>query len=375
MVTVLNIVTRMNIGGVSVVIAGLMENIDTDQFRIVTVTGNCENNEIELPGIHDLPGEIIRVKSLKRSLGFLSDLKSIIDVWRIIIRVKPQIIHTHTSKAGIIGRIASLIVSRDIVLIHSYHGHLLYGYYSKFISSLIVTLERLLGRYTSKLIADSRQVKKDLIHMKIGYEEKWLVIPPGIRKSTLLEKDKSRLSLDYNNEEKIICWVGRFAEIKNPFLALDSFEIISRHINNCRLIMIGGGHLLDGVRIQALKQDLRVEFTGWLTDPSVHICAADLLLLTSKNEGFGLVIAEAGWYGTPSLSTNVGGVSEFIIDNKSGFLANEDKYSIADKAIRILSDTKICDEVGSRARALTKKHFTAVTFTKSHEVLYKVLTN
>jgi len=375
MVTVLNLVTRMNVGGVSVVIAGLMENIDTDQFRNITVTGNCENNEIELPGIQEFPSEIIRVKSLKRSLGLLSDLKSIFDLWKIIIKVKPQIVHTHTSKAGVVGRVASLIASRDIVLVHSYHGHLLYGYYSKLVTSFIVVIERLLARCTSKLIADSYQVKKDLIHMKIGSEDKWLVIPPGIRNSSLLEKNNCRSTLNYNSEEKIVCWVGRFTDIKNPFLALDSFEIISRTMNNCKLIMVGGGHLLGDVRLKALKHNLNVEFTGWLPDPSVYICAADLLLLTSRNEGFGLVIAEAGWYGTPSLSTNVGGVSEFITDNKSGFLANEDKHSIADKAIRILSDPKICTKVGRSARKLTKKRFTALAFTKSHEALYKALTN
>jgi glycosyltransferase involved in cell wall biosynthesis len=365
----------MNVGGVSVVIAGLMENIDSDQFSIVTVTGDCEDNEIELPGVDNLPGEIIRVKSLKRSLGVLSDFKSIIDVWKIITRVKPQIVHTHTSKAGVVGRIASLIASRDIVLVHTYHGHLLYGYYSKLISSFIVIVERLLARHTSKLIADSSQVKKDLMNIKIGHEDKWLVISPGIRNTPVLEKNKCRSILKYHNKEKIICWIGRFTDIKNPFLALDSFEIISHGMADCRLVMVGGGHLLESVRIRALKDDLKVEFTGWLPDPSIYLCSADLLLLTSKNEGFGLVLAEAGWYGIPSLSTNVGGVNEFIIDNDSGFLVNEDKYNIADKAISVLSNTEFLAEVGKRASILTKKRFTALAFTKNHEALYQTLIN
>jgi glycosyltransferase involved in cell wall biosynthesis len=165
----------------------------------------------------------------------------------------------------------------------------------------------------------------DLQKAKIGSKNKWQVIPPGIRKSESITKDTARLIIGTEKDLFLITWIGRFTEIKDPFLALEAFKRLQKLDNSkFSMIMIGDGELLDTCKEFSEKNHLGVIFPGWQSNVTSYLAAADILLVTSKNEGFGMVIAEAGLQSVPAVSTNVGGVGEFIIDQGNGILIPND---------------------------------------------------
>lgn len=370
-IKVLTIVSRMNVGGVSTLLAGLAENINQKDFNHTIITGHCENNEVDLLETEKLPCAVIYSKSLKRSIGFIDEIKSIIEMRKIITQLNPDIVHTHTSKAGIIGRLAVLSISKKPILIHTYHGHLLYGYFSKRITFFIILIERIFAKFTDVLVGDSSQVKQDLLKNKIGTPGKWQVIAPGIRILPYLPINESRISLGLLSNSKIIVWAGRFTDIKDPFLAVQVFANLSRQAKNMKFIMVGGGELrLESIAL-ANKLHVEIMFPGWTNKIENYVSAADLLLLTSKNEGFGMVLAEAGWYKIPSLSTNVGGVTEFIENEVTGFLVDRDPIKISDKILELFDQPEHLKRVGENASQLVKAKFTSKVFTSQHEFMYK----
>jgi glycosyltransferase involved in cell wall biosynthesis len=323
MVKIVSVVSRMNVGGVATLLLGFVESLDQNVFEHTLITGVCEENEIDLVSKTDFKGSIIYLPRMKKSIGLVSDLITIYQIRKILRELNPDIVHTHTSKAGAIGRVSALTLFRKPYLVHSFHGHVLSGYFSKLKSGLILGIEKFLSKKTDVLVADSKHVKSDLLAKGIGGKSVWKVVPPGIRKQPIIDLDTVRDQLLIPHEIFLICWIGRFTKIKDPFLAVESFaKFEQKSSKKVCLLMVGDGELFEPVSNLVAQINSNIKLVGWKTDVSAYLAAADLLLLTSLNEGFGLVVAEAGWYGKPTLSTKSGGVNEFIIDGVTGFLVD-----------------------------------------------------
>jgi glycosyltransferase involved in cell wall biosynthesis len=376
MVKIVTVVSRMNVGGVASLLIGYMENLDKNKFEHVLITGNCEDNETDLLKQTNFEGKVIYLQNLKRSVGVFKDLITFIEMRKILKSLSPDIVHTHTAKAGLIGRLSSLSLRNKPLIIHTYHGHLLYGYFSALISFLIVTIERVLAWGTNLLIADSMQVKIDLLNYGVGKEKNWQVVSPGIRKLPNIESDVARNELGISKAANLICWIGRFTNIKNPMLAAQSFSTLKNKTNKkFTMIMVGDGELFTSVQEYISNNKLDIKLVGWKTNVSNFLAASDILLLTSKNEGFGMVIAEAGWYGKPTISTKVGGVTEFISNGETGVLVDSNEDDISDAISLLFEDRSLMNKIGANAKKQTNNLFTSEIFTKKHEEIYLKILN
>jgi glycosyltransferase involved in cell wall biosynthesis len=165
-----------------------MNKLDRGLFEQLLVTGYCGEGEKEYLEGEKVDFQIHRIRELGVSINFLRDLVAILKIIKIIYKFKPDIIHTHTAKAGFMGRIAGIMYPRSIKIIHTFHGHLLYGYFPKWKTKLIISAEVILGYFTDFLIAVGETVKEELISVGVGNQRKFLVINPGIEEIPRLEK-------------------------------------------------------------------------------------------------------------------------------------------------------------------------------------------
>ncbi len=329
---ILTIVSRMNLGGIAVVVTETI-NGTSDKYEHLLVTGRCAKNEIEYLNNHKLDSNVIYLQNLQRKIGLFSELFAIIEIIRIIKKYKPNIIHTHASKAGFSGRIAALISNSNAKRIHTFHGHILFGYFPKVISNILIFIERFLARNTHTLIAVSQTSKNELLTLKIGKPNQWQVIPLGVNGNL---NSLAKKTFELQNQINLV-WVGRFEEVKNPILAIDAVNEFSK-LNpkiKIKFRMVGDGNLLTECKSYAAKSNLEIVFTGWLEIP--FELSDDLLLMTSKNEGFGLVILEAGLRGIPTVSTAIPVAKEIIDNGISGFISEANPKAIAEKISEIVA--------------------------------------
>jgi glycosyltransferase involved in cell wall biosynthesis len=373
-IKVVSIVSRMNLGGVAVLLSDLHESLTAPEFSHTLITGVCASNEIDILDGHAEDLNIIQIKTMGRAPSLLGDILTFLSIRRAIKHLSPDIVHTHTSKAGVLGRIAAISLRKNISIVHTYHGHHLYGYFSKFIVNIIVLIERLISLKTDLLVADSTQVMDDLKKVKVGSKNIWRVIPPGIRSFKIMSQGDARREINIEESAFVICWIGRFAEIKNPVLALTSYNKLPIKIrNSSKMIMVGEGTLMPECKEYSEKNNLNVVFPGWMSNIGPYLAASDVLLITSTNEGFGMVIAEAGFFAVPSLSTDVGGVREFIKDGVNGILAQANPIDIASHIAALSSDIKKVTKLGEMARKTTLEKFTVNTFVGEHKKIYREL--
>ena len=199
-IRVLRIISRMNIGGPAVQISGLMRGLDPKSFEHKLLTGHCDENESDylISAANDI--NVTRIDGLGRSIKPISDVSALIATIKIIREYRPDIVHTHTAKAGVIGRLASILSGHHSIRVHTFHGHLLQGYFSPWKTKIIIFVEFFLGIFTKKLVAVGNKVQNDLIDAGIGNKEKFTVIPPGLALGDLpsLKNAKKTLNLDPN---------------------------------------------------------------------------------------------------------------------------------------------------------------------------------
>ena len=361
---VLHIITRMNTGGPAVFLDHLTKSMAGLGTRSIIAYGYCESNETDYTDAHKLGAELIKVKSLHRSLSPLSDIKSFFQIRKIIKIQKPDVVNTHTSKAGALGRLAAKSVNRKTPVVHTFHGHLIYGYFARYKTYLFTMVERFLSNFTNAAASITNETQTTLQKLGIGKRLKWQVIQLGIPLTNI------ELHGSSGDETIKLLWVGRFTDIKDPLYAINVMKELNKSQPNQFLLkMVGGGELLNEVKSYA--DNLPVTFTGWLDKPFASAGYFDLLLLTSKNEGMGLVILEAANYARPTISRDIGGVREFIEDNVSDFLVDGNSELMAKRILDL--NKEFCDRLGANAKILLSKNFSDVVLAKKYYEFYKSL--
>lgn len=368
---VVSIISRMNLGGPAKLLVDFINHIPDDEFEHILITGRCEPDETDLLDTHKIKSQVIYIDDVKRSIFIINDLKAFIKLYFILLKLKPAIVHTHLSKAGVLGRVASRMSNPKTILIHTFHGHLLNGYFNKFKVKIIVGLEKFLSNFTHALIAVSHDVKDKYHSLGIGRKSKWQVINPGIRIFTNVDRgidDKARSK----NKTFNLIWIGRFAEIKNPKLALEVLGILQNSSDfSFHLTMVGDGKLFDDCKKFAQHKNLKVDFAGWKADVSHELAQADLLLFTSENEGFGMVVVEAALAGVLVLSTNSGGITDFIKNKVTGIIVDQSPNDFAKAVLEICSANKEFREIVTNARTLAISDFSAEAYVERHLKLYR----
>lgn len=363
---VLHVITRLNTGGPAVFLDHLTNAISNMDCQSSIVYGYCEDNESDYADNHKFSGELIKIKSLHRSLNLVDDLKAFFQIRKAIIKINPDLVNTHTSKGGVLGRLAAKTVNRKLPVVHTFHGHLIYGYFAIYKSLIFSFIEKFMSKFTDSAIAVTSETKKSITNLGIGKKLHWRVIPIGIPTTN---DPVQQLS---DNASLKILWVGRFTNIKDPFYAIDVIEnILKEGISNIELKMVGDGELFEEVKNAA--HELPITFTGLMKNPFENIKDFDLLMLSSKNEGLPLVILEAANHGRATISRNVGGVGEFIKENQTGYLISGEPSQMAKKLIDISKDKKVLQVIGISANKLLKNDFSVKKMASNYLSLYNEL--
>ena len=363
-IKVIQFIARVNKGGTAVWLNNLISGLRENGVTTLLVAGNISEGEIEDECFSKLSG--IRIHSLSQAINPISDFKAIIEMRQLIKRENPDILNTHTAKAGLIGRLVkvSFLNSKyQFRLIHTYHGHLLYGYFPPMKLKFIKFIERRLMSKVDAFIVPGKIVRDELLEKGIGQMEKFRIIYPGVQDLMLSSRLKSRDLLGVKRDAFVVGLLGRLVSIKNPQRVLE----IAKNRPSIQFVIGGTGGF--GIE-RSLKQQApsNVTFTGW-TAAELLWSASDIALLTSLNEAQPIALVEAGLASLPAVAENVGSVSEVIINNQNGYLVNsvEETLIAIDK---LLTNKIIRKRMGDNARKLALEKYSLNTFVSKHIEYY-----
>jgi len=391
-IKIARIITRLNIGGPAIHVVLLTEGLDKARFESLLISGKISMDEGDMSYYaFDKGVRPVFIPELRRELGFLSDSVAAIKILRILIKEKPKIIHTHTAKAGALGRFAGIIYNflnilnkkRQAKLFHTFHGHIFSGYFSKIKTEIFIQIERFLALFTAKIITVSESVKHELSRLKICTESKILVIPLGLE----LEK-----FLKIPLEKKLspnIGIVGRLVPVKNHRLFLEAAAKMAEENQDIELKfkVIGGGELREGLVEYARKLNIydKVEFLGWRKKIEEIYVDLGIVVLTSNNEGTPVSLIEAMASGKIIVSSGVGGVkdllgrelndyrniaSDFVVLERGVMVKRQDPSCFANAMDFVLKSHKLRQEIALSARLYAGRAFAKERLIKDIEKAY-----
>jgi len=379
-VKVVRVITRLNIGGPSIHAILLSGSLDPARFDTTLVVGRASPSEGSMLDLARGRGlKIEYIPEMKRSIG-LHDLMAFIKLLILLRKIRPDVVHTHTAKAGTIGRLAAKF-SGVPVRIHTFHGHVLQGYFSSAAEKLFTFTERALARSTSRLIAISNKVRSELVDkLKIAPEEKCVVIKLGFDLRKFLDdnsaKGRFRSDLGVSGDTVLIGLVGRLVPIKNHKMFIDAARILLQKDKGLKVkfVIVGGGELKGKLEELVTKSGLKeyFAFTDWIKDLSGVYKDLDIVTLTSLNEGTPVSLIEAMASCRPVVATDVGGVSDIVINNENGFLVkSDDAEGFSDRLLCLIKDASKRAAFGNRGRELVREVYSRERLVKDTEKLYE----
>ena len=370
-IRVLRIIARMNVGGPAWQVSVLTRGLDRDRFESRLVAGDVGEGEADFIELRDPDLPVVKIPALGRSLRIGDDLRAFIAIRQTIRDYRPDIVHTHTAKAGLLGRIAAA-TCRVPVRVHTFHGHVLHGYFNRWVTRAVRIIEGLLARQTSVLVTVGSQVRDDLIWAGIGRADQYVVIPPGAALEELPNRVSARGSLGLPIKQPVVLFVGRLTSIKRPDRLIEAMGLVLESRPDVILAIAGEGDLLEETRVLAEPLGPSVRFLGWRRDITCLYAAADCMVLTSDNEGMPVTLIEAAMAGVPSVTTDVGSAQEVVLNEVTGIVVESSASAIADGLIRLL-DGDLRDKMGTAARARAESEFGTQRLVADHEALYERL--
>ena len=346
---VLHVIARMNVGGTARYVGELVEKIP----QSVLATGYVQDAELEDSSVKSL--QVRRVRHLGRKISPINDFLAWLEIRKIIKELKPEIVHTHTFKAGLIGR----LVSGDHKRVHTFHGHLFDDQsFSRLEKQVIIITEKFLANRTDLLISVGKKVGIDLRAAGIGVNRDWISIPPGVTPLPTIDKSEARKLLGLNKDQIFVGWMARMAEVKNPYLLLE----VANRLPSVNFVMAGGGKLLSGIKADAPKN---VSVIGW-ADAAIFWSAVDCAISTSDNEGMPIALIEAQMAGLAVVATDVGSNSEVIKDGITGLVSKKDINSLVTTLQRLISNEELLNAMAAAARPRALNKFNIATMLQKH---------
>ena len=372
-VKVMQIIARMNVGGPAVIVAELMRGLDKSAIEQILVTGFCDENEADYLDIVAKDVKATRIAGLGRSVSLIADLNAFFGLVSLIRKYKPDVIHTHTAKAGVLGRAASLLAGRGTVRVHTFHGHLLHGYFNKIATQAVILIEKFFATRTKALIAIGSKVKDELIAAGIGKAGKYRVLFPGLPTPKAISQADAQAALGISTQTLYITFVGRLTQIKRPDRLLDVANECKKRGLDLRFLVAGEGELFESSKARAEREQLNVTFLGWRSDISQIFAASDIAILTSDNEGIPLTLIQAAQAGLPIVATNVGSISDIVINESTGYLTASRASEMADAIEKLVRDAQLRKIMGEAGRARANQYFSLERMLKDHTDLYRSL--
>jgi glycosyltransferase involved in cell wall biosynthesis len=356
---VVHVIGRLNVGGP----ARLVTELARAGQRTAVAAGAVQDGEIEH---RDLSGvDLHRVTGLGRKVRPTDDARALSALTAVLRAQRPAIVHTHTAKGGALGR-AAAVTARVPSRVHTFHGHLLHGYFGARATAAVVATERLLATRTDRLVAVGERVRDDLLTRGVGRAEQYSVIPPGARLRPLPPRDAARAALGLSDDVPVVAYVGRLAGIKRPERVVE----VARRLPDAVFVVVG-----DGAQRAALQASAgsNVRFLGWRDDVETVWAAADLALLTSDNEGMPVTLVEAALAGLAAVTTDVGSAGEVVLDGVTGRAVPADVPALVEAVSSLLADDTHRRCLGSAAGRRASALYSVEVMVASHLRLYAEL--
>jgi glycosyltransferase involved in cell wall biosynthesis len=362
----------MNVGGPAVQVSGLMRGLHATEFDHRLYTGFCDDDEADYL---DIATDVsaLRIDGFGRRVSLGGDFKAFFSLVKEIRSFKPHVIHTHTAKAGFLGRIASIVSFHPSIRVHTFHGHLLNGYFGLFKRFLVVLAEKILAMFSHQLLAVGDKVRQDLLEAGVGTLDKFSLMPPGLQINELPSKSASRDFYGISSQKLECAFIGRVTQIKRPDRFLDVVTEIESRGLGIEFLIAGDGELLENCRARISAGNLPVKVLGWQSNIETVLSAADIIILTSDNEGTPLSLIQAGMAGLPIVSTRVGSVPEVVLDGVTGIITSLDVQEIADALEKLAKNAELRAQMGATAQDFTRSNFGVDRLVHDHELLYKKL--
>ena len=429
-IKILRIIARLNIGGPAIHATLLTQGLDAKRFQSVLVTGKVSANEGDMSYISDTYSiKPIIISNLQREISIVNDLGSFLSIFRILNQEKPDIVHTHTAKAGSIGRIATfihnLIYGGKIRVVHTFHGHVFHGYFGRMMSTIFILTERILAKITDIVIAISESQKNELVNkyriakaskvrvVNLGFDlEPFLASKEAIQIFNAGESNfvaeqgrtgdlaagvvgyvedqiprRTPLSNKTASPELKIGIVGRLVPIKNHKMFLEAAKVFLKQNPSIKatFLIIGDGELREDLNAYCKQQGLsdRVEFCGWQKNLSEIYTNLDIVALTSNNEGTPVSLIEAMACSVPVIATDAGGVQDLLGNSQLEFESNgfkicergilcrkNDAKGFANGIKYLVENKRLREEKASAAKAFVVQNFSKERLFKDLESLY-----
>ena len=368
-IRVVHVIARMNVGGPAVLISETVRELDREEFDVRLITGNCGDDEADYLETQAPDIRAIRVDGLGRSVSPVNDVMSLRSVVGRLRDIQPHIIHTHTAKAGVIGRLAARLAPIKTRIVHTFHGHLLHGYFSPAKTRGLIAAEAVLARRSDRLIAVSPQVRDDLLAAGIGHHEQYEVIPPGVSLGALPDRESARAALHIPSGNYVVLLLGRITQIKRPDRFAEAARIVHQQIPHIHFLIAGSGDL--HAELRESMEDLPSSLLGWRSDIELLLAASDALVVTSDNEGTPLSVIQAGLAGVPTVGTRVGGMESVIDPGHTGLLVDPDARAVADGLVTLLEQEPLRSAMGAEGRWQMNAKFSTQAMIESHADLYR----
>jgi glycosyltransferase involved in cell wall biosynthesis len=386
LVRIARVITRLNVGGPSIQAITLAERLNDRGFETLLVHGHLGPGEGDMRYLLQDPRVAISyVPSLRRPIAPLHEPIAFATVYRLLCRFKPTIVHTHMAKAGTIGRLAAALYNRTVGrrqparILHTYHGHVLEGYFSPRTAQVFIATERKLARLSDAIVAIAPRVRDELVRQyRIGRLDQYRVVPLGFDLSGFAAIDdtaraRARGSLAIPEHAPVVTTVGRLTAIKQHDLFLEAAARVSSRHPTAVFLIAGDGELRVSLERLAADRGIvdRVRFLGWRRDLTTIYAATDVFLLTSRNEGTPVALIESLASGVPGVSTNVGGVADVVVSDDIGLLAPfGDAPALADRVHQLLTDPARRRAMGVRGRAHVLARYTLDRLVTDIDALY-----
>jgi glycosyltransferase involved in cell wall biosynthesis len=375
------VLTRLNLGGPARQALASDPVLAERGHRVRVFAGTPAPGEGDLfPKFEERGIDVVRVPGLARGISVARDVRALYALRSMLADFEPDVVHTHASKAGALGRRAAKKLGHA-VRVHTFHGHVLEGYFGGAVSKGIIALERRLARDTARIVAVSHATADDLLRLGIASDPRRLVVvPPGIDLEPLLairDRDGALRKLIGASEDHVVIGViGRLAEVKRPELALDVHAMLFARYPGLHVVFVGDGDLRGELerRIRALPPaaQARVHLVGARDEMVPVLADLDLVLLTSRSEGLPIALVEAAAAGKPVVATRVGGVEEIVAHERTGFLG-ESVDELAFGVAQLLDARAAWPAMGQRARMRVISRHSAGALADRLEDLYRIV--
>jgi glycosyltransferase involved in cell wall biosynthesis len=386
---ILHIITRLDKGGSSETTLLTVSLMNHEKYEVFLVHGlslesnmSLEENEAaqhDLAMAEDKGVRIFVIPSLVRRLSFTNDILAFINIYRLIRRIRPHIVHTHTSKAGFLGRLAAYLAGVSII-IHTPHGHVFHSYYGWVLTNIFIFAEKISSFTTNKIVALTKREKEEHLEVGIASPEKFAIIHSGVMLDDLVNK-----SIDIKAKKKelgippgynVVGTIGRLVPIKGYKYLISAAKKIVEEFDKTVFVIVGDGYLKLELEkyAEAIGVRKNIIFTGWRSDSSDILYLFDIFVLPSLNEGMGRVIIEAMALGKPVVASSVGGILDLIEDGGNGILVPpRDSDALGKAILQLIRNKDLAEALGNNGKTMVYPEFDISVMLKKIEGLYESL--